>query len=401
MELLFVHLSDLHIKSNSQIDYNKAELIGRVVDGLGSNCKAVFFLISGDIAFSGAQKEYELAELFLKKIFEVINIKKIVITCAGNHDCDFNLNDNIRELVISELKKTNEVKSEYIEKVTTVFESYLKFSSKLCDAEVCNNISTIFNDQNLKVIIKTLNSSWMSHKEEMPGNAFFPIEELEVKKVRDQLSILIMHHPANWFIPEQQRDIRRLISSYNFVFTGHEHENGSYKIDDVPMIEGGELTPVKNNYNSSFNVVKYNTEMHSYKLLKYNFCKKSSVYVADNDPDWVQIGTGCLDPTLKFHLIAQFKDNLQDAGAPYRHPKKPTLTIDELFIYPDVQSSGRLRKKDNSSDLFLSLEKIFNDSLSGRYYIVGGERSGKSTICRKLFLDKFYCDNVPFADPWS
>lgn len=98
MELLFVHLTDIHVQDDNDLDV----LLTRTDSLAGAICKhitepentTVFMCVTGDFAFSGQENQYTVAGMFLEEInstisgrFPRVSINPIFV--PGNHDCDF------------------------------------------------------------------------------------------------------------------------------------------------------------------------------------------------------------------------------------------------------------------------------------------------------------------------
>ena len=67
MKILFLHLSDLHIKSNKA--YCEFQ-IKKIIDSLrtAGSFDRLLFVLSGDIAFSGEKEQYRVANGILNKM---------------------------------------------------------------------------------------------------------------------------------------------------------------------------------------------------------------------------------------------------------------------------------------------------------------------------------------------
>ena len=103
MELIITQLTDIHIKQESDLDIllqRTNSIVGAIFEVV-RNVKETMLLIcvTGDIAFSGTEEQYILAEIFFDDIYEKILNRNhdIYIQFAfvpGNHDCDFKSKEN-------------------------------------------------------------------------------------------------------------------------------------------------------------------------------------------------------------------------------------------------------------------------------------------------------------------
>ena len=98
MELVIVHLTDIHIRDDEDL-YILSERIPSLSGAICNHITApentsVLFCITGDFAFSGQETQYAaigilLEEIYstIKKRFPKVDIHPIFV--PGNHDCDF------------------------------------------------------------------------------------------------------------------------------------------------------------------------------------------------------------------------------------------------------------------------------------------------------------------------
>src|SRR5688572_13570499 len=103
MKLLFLHLTDIHWKTDGLIDPNRFAKIGVSIASVSiERPEAVFIVYSGDLAWSGKFEEYAALEPHLalveSSVVEVygagVKIHRIVV--PGNHDCNFGIDQSAR-----------------------------------------------------------------------------------------------------------------------------------------------------------------------------------------------------------------------------------------------------------------------------------------------------------------
>ena len=89
--ICWLHISDLHLHVGNEWSQNVVlqEMCRDIERKRETGMKADFILISGDIAFSGKAKEYDLAKEFLAKLQSHSGVPAERIFCVpGNHDID-------------------------------------------------------------------------------------------------------------------------------------------------------------------------------------------------------------------------------------------------------------------------------------------------------------------------
>ena len=210
-----------------------------------------------------------------------------------------------------------------------------------------------------------------------------------------------MHNTENWINHESRREYRDAItSSYDFVFTGHEHAGYNYKIEgesgnETIMIEGGSIQPHSADEAPEFNTVAIDTKTSAALIRRYAF-KSELGFFQEECCSGFPFGGKAISVHVNNRAIAIHKDTLsdiQDSGAPYRHPVINNLTLDDLFIYPDVQKFEYSSSKGQFAPLSQSMSSI--DCLTGRHIFLGTEKSGKSHCSRKFFQRAVKIGNIP------
>lgn len=92
-------------------------------------------------------------------------------------------------------------------------------------------------------------------------------------------------------------------------------------------------------------------------------------------------------------ITDKFFDFLQDTELLSRaHSQKEKVTVEDIFVYPDLTRFDILKdyeKKINSSELIRYLHKY------NKIIIAGENQSGKTTLCKKLFLELRKINFVP------
>jgi predicted MPP superfamily phosphohydrolase len=140
-EITILHLSDIHFKNKEKED-NKAfrqtvqqRLIEAVKTHAQKNGSPDAAAVTGDIAFSGKEQEYEEAAEFFKKLKKVLPEEIEFLAVPGNHDVD---RGQIKELFpLHRIVKDNEVdkfleNEKYVEDFVNVkFNAFLAFARQL------------------------------------------------------------------------------------------------------------------------------------------------------------------------------------------------------------------------------------------------------------------------------
>lgn len=113
MKIAILHLSDMHIDSdNYQWLTKKTKQIVSAVWNDFSECGKIIIVVSGDIANSGKKEEYDSAKGFFRALLREFAQKKLdnieldnkIICVPGNHDCNFEIDDNARKMLLASMR---------------------------------------------------------------------------------------------------------------------------------------------------------------------------------------------------------------------------------------------------------------------------------------------------------
>ncbi|SFH53764.1 Calcineurin-like phosphoesterase [Nitrosospira sp. Nsp14] len=354
MNLLILHLSDIHIKTARDEILTRGDLIGRATYKDLPMVDGVVILVTGDIAFSGKETEYALAEGFLEDVVKSIrrekNIPLKVLMCPGNHDCDFESGKpEIRELIIEKILKTSpdEITDTLIEQCVEVQHQFFAFQQKFYIEQPLNN-HALWQSHRVtlnghSVLFHLLNVAWMSKQREAQGTVVFPIKRFEaVVKTTSDATIVAFHHPLNWFAQSSYRPFRMFTrKAAHLILTGHEHSQAVAFIDEMAAgenvaIDGGVLQGA-NTQTSCFNLVLLNLETQEYSVEFQEW--NGSLYVPKEvESAWSSFRRLPEKKRSEFSITDEFLELLNNAGARFTHyGKGEDLTLDDVYIYPEMR----------------------------------------------------------------
>jgi predicted phosphodiesterase len=208
-----------------------------------------FIAFTGDIAYSGKEKEYELAiEHFFQHLLDVTKVtpEKLFVV-PGNHDVDWGLINLINPEILLSLTNRDQVTALLIDddKRRLLFgamSGYTKFVqryfSQVDDHPILRDPPYYYVQhivlENCSVALFGLNSAWLSGftkdaqdrvtdrghlliGDKQVGDAFREAEDATVR-------IALMHHPPSCLMEFDESDIKRwLRSGCDFVLRGHLH----------------------------------------------------------------------------------------------------------------------------------------------------------------------------------
>lgn len=270
-KLSFIHLSDIHfVKSSNDPsdidkDLRKAIITDLKINGRENLDNVAGILVTGDIAFSGNRKEYEIAKEYLNRVCDVFNISPSDVYCVpGNHDVNqaiVNSSDLIftaqnavdKESTIDDADKAF---SKYISdnNFNALFEpidEYNQFAKRFeCDISPKNIYwqKDFVLEDNLKLRIVGINSSFLSnktdHQKDKPdrlmyiGQAQIPCYETDVA------TLLMCHHPPQCW---KFRDdiLQRINKRADIQLYGHMHSQSVEIVDENAILYSGAVHPTR------------------------------------------------------------------------------------------------------------------------------------------------------------
>ena len=394
MKFAILHLSDIHFRDEGNVIIDRLDKIVNAIKNTIICIEELFVVVSGDIAFSGSDIQYQEAEFFINYLKHELesyskSLRVKIILAPGNHDCDFSQNPRMRNEFISKLKSRKEVTDEDIDECTISQNQFFKFLDKY-PPTYRNKLFYIYEFNNCSFIV--YNTAWMSVLDEIQGTAVFPSHILnEVRKKFDENTIFfqVFHHPSHWLEQESKRLFDSTIASFpGFVFLGHEHTPDAYLKSDIEQImsnafiHGDVLQDSEDLAKSGFNLLIYDDETNKHNFHKYNLNQQQSLYL---ESDACKV----IDRTFNEHRVISFTEEyerkINDLGFLCTHPRKTELSLVDLYIFPDLQESVKNNALDNKDTIRMNSAILATNVKDYPCVIIFGEEiSGKTTLLYQL-----------------
>lgn len=386
MSFSIIHLSDIHIKSSSDLIFSKIDkLKAACTSALPAN-GSVIVIVSGDIAFSGEKQQYQLAEKLLSDITKHIqnekNSKVDVFCVPGNHDCHFSENSSVRKTLIDKLTPEN-IDDDYYKAVNCVQNEYNSFEIKISG----NKLKELEIDDK-KIAVVGVNTSWMSTLEESPGKIIIPDISLpKIDSSKYKIVIYVYHHPDGWLNPDfKDTFINHVREKADIILIGHEHSRDSYeKIGNsfsVYCNHGKELQDSKSE-ESAFSVLLFDNSFQNFDIVDYkwngNFYDKITSKTNQYHKN-IAINQSVYHPNKKT------MDYINDMGITINHFSKDDVKLPDLFVWPDMKKRDYRDETKNGENIRANIvEELSQKSLN---ILVGSSSIGKTSIAKMLFLSQ-------------
>jgi len=251
MTTAFIHLSDLHYRSN------RAESHGVLLNALFADLEAqlkplsnakCYLVFSGDIVQEGAERSQysDFIQRFDPALMKLGIPKEQRICVPGNHDVS--RLSILEEGVVHEgviAQKLNEQSfNDFVRKqpntLTKKFSNYLDFEARFAGLGVTGaNITGAGWDLDDEIGVFCLNSALCSSGG-INGIDGQPIKDMQRLAVdtrglhewaaasKSKLKVLVMHHPLSWLTEWSRNEIKTLLSNnFALCFSGHDHDQSA------------------------------------------------------------------------------------------------------------------------------------------------------------------------------
>ncbi len=413
MRLDIIHLSDIHLENKNDHLFEKTSSLISALDCDAHNVENAVVIVSGDIANSGNSTEYKLAEDFFETIKNGLSeqYKSIIFICVpGNHDCDFSMQaEVVRKALLKSVSDTRRecLEDEVVQELIKVQKNYRKFSAKFTSSIQtlhCDDLLTVYlyEQDGFKIIFKCFNTAWVSQMHEVPGMLTFPYERYEDMSFGEPeaFTITLFHHSLGWLSPDNARGFKKYLEkTSSIVITGHDHIGSAglkddFEGDSTELIEGRLLQDRKAVNKSAFNLINFDFSKKEHCIKKGEWADDH--YEVNIVRDWFSYdGLKGID-RVAFGIKENFKSKLNSLEINVSNSHKEKLFLDDVFIYPNINEIQRLGKtastpKNRSSEILFD----YQNNSEKKFLIIGEEKSGKSTILKKLFLYYYDSGYVP------
>lgn len=225
----------------------------------------------------------------------------------------------------------------------------------------------------------------MSRIPEKQGELVFPIDLFrDLLAESSDIRLVLLHHPLNWYCQKSYHPLRQALHTHaHAVLSGHEHLSNSGLIKDTRdgsslYFEAGALQPHENNIPPTFLVIYFS--LSDNRIEEYR-CAIEQGKLQKHEPVVHTLFDEQSHKNGKLGLTTEFQNSLSDPGGKFTHPEKDNITLDDVFVFPDVKQLDVRHEEP-----FVSIEKIiFNKPTKQKILILGEEKSGKSSVLFRAF----------------
>ena len=409
MYLLILQLSDIHLNVESDVLLSRVDAIRGAVQAEMVGVDGIFVAVTGDVVNRGRAEAYEAAHVFFDALGQALKESKpggVEVHWAfvpGNHDCTLTLADQARDILIPSLlqerpERLLELDASVLGPVMKVQDPFFGFAARRSSASgypvsrdrLCLDSKVEVGGR--KVFVRTVNTSWMSRQKEQRGTLLALLRPLPPEAADADLRIAMLHHPYSWLETRNATSVRkRLEEEFDLILTGHEHVAESYNKRSIRNVanEYFEASALQGDTDdeSGFTVVVVDVEKSRFATVMYEW--QHVRYVRTDDSGWNPLERRALSGPASFDPAPAFAERLQDPGARFTHSRKDRVTMDDVFVYPDLRDVSQTRTQgDGASSAYVDGRDIVDRAVRHRkVLLIGGELTGKTTLLRRLHAD--------------
>ncbi|CAN5580570.1 ATP-binding protein [soil metagenome] len=407
MRVLLLQLSDIHVRDrHANPALSRAERVADAVKNLDYQLDLCVILLSGDMAYAGAEAEYlqvgDLIEAVRDQLSRALcgSLEVAIVGVPGNHDCRLLPPLPARSALINSiLGGAVSIDDAVIQACTEVQDAFFSFLDGISGAaREGNRLSYHYRlrvgDEVLH--IQAYNSAWLSEIYESPGAILFPIDQMPASRPDADTVISIIHHPFNWMPASgNHREFRaRVEATSDLVITGHEHTADLREIASTAghslYVEGGALQDHEN-ADSRFLAVILDTKRAERQVRV--FAWDGARYAEERTSDWAPLMIQTR--ARPFTPLPETEQWLNDLEMTFPHPVEGDLQLPDIFVYPDLREVTNTLEE--SPRTILGEALVSELAAYPHLLITGPEKCGKTALLKTLFRDLLARGSVPLV----
>lgn len=353
---LFLHLSDIHFhKARSNNPYDLDEDLRRqlsrdaqeIVEKIG---RVTAILVTGDIAFSGHPREYNIAAQWLDSLAEVVQCQpKIILTTPGNHDIDRYIYNNDRTLrgyhqelractpenvdeVLTSLFMDETARIKLYEPLINYNHFAANYGCDINHERPCWE-RTLDLNEHITLRIRGLNSVIASNPrdDDEPRKLCLGLHQVQVDDVDPRIiHLTLCHHPPDWLIDND--NVHAYLSDrVHLQLFGHKHSQRVDVINGHTRLTAGAVHPSRReiNWQPRYNFIQiwttYENHIHHVNFRIYPRVWKGTKF----DADFAAGGIEFVEHSVTVGRDLASHAELDNVRSPNSDVDVPILPVDE------------------------------------------------------------------------
>ncbi len=309
--ITFVHLSDIHFTGQSGTTIH--DLDADVRNELARDASSVLadlsspagVLVTGDIAFSGLQAEYERAAEWLETFCSAIGCpQENVWVVPGNHDVDRRV--TAASKITRTLQKTlrdasaKDVDAELCEiscdqqSANALLSPLADYNSFAARYQCSLSAEKPFWERDVSLACGTLIrlrglcSVMVSGADDAKANLVLGVAQVSVPRTTGVEYLTLCHHPPDWLI-DQDTVVDHLESKVRVQLFGHKHSQRIKSINETVRLTAGAMHPERGDaWEPMYNIIelgRYDANTIGIRVFQRRWNKGNCQFVAEPDPN--------------------------------------------------------------------------------------------------------------------
>ena len=162
--------------------------------------------------------------------------------------------------------------------------------------------------------------------------------------------------------------------------------------EEVAYFEGAALQGA-NTADSGFDVVV--SDLKEQQLRRFQFRWNGEVYALTQSDAWAPFPRK--RARVQFELDPDYQTFLTDPGTGFTHPRKTKLTLEDIFVCPDISklSLGKNVAGRDTPEVVKSSDVIAFLLSHDKLFLSGGDRTGKTSLAKILFVELLKAGFIP------
>ena len=294
-KISWLHISDFHFKAggdNFSQEVSCDALVRDIPLRLSDEFPLQLIVVTGDIAFSGQDSDYELASTFFASLLDTLGLDADRLCIVpGNHDVDRSSQTYLYDGVRSRLTNQREIdeflglETERIQLMErqSAFREFRK--GLLGDGEISETNEGLarvrhFDLDGFRVCVLELNSAWLSGDKDRSGSLLVGerqiIDALKLaESYSPHLTVALTHHPTDWLAEfDRMAFTNRLVPQVDVFHSGHLHTHQAL----IMLMPGSQClhsaagsSHETRHYKNSYNLLEYDIGNATCKIRQFEY----------------------------------------------------------------------------------------------------------------------------------
>lgn len=401
MKIAIIQMSDLHITSGNDKIVTNASKLARSISTIVNTCQKVVVVITGDIIDKGKMGNYAYAKQMLAEFRDEIEKEARLdswdyVFVPGNHDVDFTMPSDLRDLVVEKCLSSGVIMSEmFTQELLKPQAKFWDFYAEITGETFTDQISfkrIIPVNDHTNLEFHCYNTALFSTKDEKPQSLLMPqscfLKYENDTPDRKDLVISVYHHKSSWLTTRDTKNNQRMFSDHiqktsQILMCGHEHQKDQKVLSDLENKDKVlylESDSMQQGNTQSFSVITYDDEDNN-SVSKYDVIIDSGFDISTSEA--LELIIPCHSHQISFS--EDYLRYLNSICAPIHHPRKSPLLLEDIYVYPDLDPQSNT--DDDNVLLYIDSQDLITSSHDGQIVILEGDsQCGKSTLLKMLSM---------------